>query len=201
MGTINPATVSDGETIDASDLNNPINTIADEINGNLDANNLASDAVSTAKIQDGAVTPAKLLSGTGATWVWQDWTPSYTGLTVVNGTVVAKYAQHGKTVFFTWDYTVGSSDTVGTFSAISLPVTAATNISQPENHIAVGNVYDASPATNYLALGRIESGATTIRPLVMNVATYVKNTGITGSAPITFTTGDKIMLTGFYEAA
>lgn len=60
MGTVNPATVSDGETIDASDLNNPINTLADEINGNLDSDNLADDAVATAKIQDDAVTDAKL---------------------------------------------------------------------------------------------------------------------------------------------
>lgn len=59
MGLISPQQISDGTTIDAADVNTPINTIANEVNGSLDANNLADDAVTTAKIADDAVTDAK----------------------------------------------------------------------------------------------------------------------------------------------
>lgn len=51
MGVISPAQVSDGTTIDASDLNNPINTIANEMNGGLDNNNIKAGAgISGAKL-------------------------------------------------------------------------------------------------------------------------------------------------------
>lgn len=44
MGTISLSLPSDGQTIDASDVNNPFNTIANEINGNLSNANIASNA-------------------------------------------------------------------------------------------------------------------------------------------------------------
>lgn len=63
MGTISVTVPNDGETIDASDVSTPINTIVNAINGNLDSNNLADDAATTAKIANDAVTDAKLVYG------------------------------------------------------------------------------------------------------------------------------------------
>lgn len=60
MALISVPVPSDGETIDASDLANPINLIVSEINGNLDSNNLAANAVTEAKIATGAVTAGKI---------------------------------------------------------------------------------------------------------------------------------------------
>lgn len=60
MATITVSLPSDGDTIDAADYNTPITTIVDEINGGIDADNLASNAVTTAKITDANVTNAKL---------------------------------------------------------------------------------------------------------------------------------------------
>lgn len=53
MGTISVTLPSDGDTIDAADVNNPINTIVGVINGNIDNNNIASGGVATANLATG----------------------------------------------------------------------------------------------------------------------------------------------------
>lgn len=63
MGIISPAQVTDGTGIDASDVNNPINTIANEFNGSISSANLASSSVTTAKITNANVTADKLATG------------------------------------------------------------------------------------------------------------------------------------------
>lgn len=61
MGTITiPNSFSSGTTIKSSEVNANFTTVANAINGNLDANNLASGAVTTAKIADSNVTTAKI---------------------------------------------------------------------------------------------------------------------------------------------
>lgn len=73
MGTISLTLPSDGSTAEVSDYNTPINTIKDEFNGNIDNDNiksnagiagskLADSAVTTAKIADDAITGAKISS-------------------------------------------------------------------------------------------------------------------------------------------
>lgn len=63
MGTVNPTQSSPGDTIEASDVNTPVNQIAAVINGGIETVNLADDAVTTAKIAAGAVTAAKMQYG------------------------------------------------------------------------------------------------------------------------------------------
>jgi len=60
MGLINYSSIEDGTTIDAADVNTPLTTIYDDYNGNIDSNNLADNAVTTAKITDANVTTAKI---------------------------------------------------------------------------------------------------------------------------------------------
>lgn len=60
MGTISVSLPSDGTTADVSDYNTPLTTIVNEINGNLDNSNLATNAaIAGTKIADAAITPAK----------------------------------------------------------------------------------------------------------------------------------------------
>jgi hypothetical protein len=71
VGLISVSQSADGETAEAADINGPVNTIANEINGNLDNANiktaaaiatskLATDAgISTGMVADAAITPAK----------------------------------------------------------------------------------------------------------------------------------------------
>lgn len=75
MGLISPTQITDGTTANASDVNDPINTIANEFNGNIDNANIKTGAaIATAKlasdagivagmIASDAVTDAKLVYG------------------------------------------------------------------------------------------------------------------------------------------
>lgn len=64
MGTISVSLPSDGQTIDAADVNSPINTIVAVINGNLDNDNIASGAnISGTKLAS-ASTPLSVLDAT-----------------------------------------------------------------------------------------------------------------------------------------
>lgn len=68
MGTINRGTkagsgttdFATGTTILASEVNDDLNTVFNAVNGNLDAANLADNAVTTVKITDANVTTAKI---------------------------------------------------------------------------------------------------------------------------------------------
>lgn len=205
MGTINPATVSDGETIDASDLNNPINTIANEINGNLDSDNLASNAVTTAKIQDSAVTPAKLLSGTGSTWTWQSWTPTLSGRFTNGDWDVSncKYTQIGKTVFFFFQATATDATPMGGGAGqarFSIPVTSVDYGLSGVCTIAPAYFDDANA-------GDINGICRWYDTSTLEVASYAVSGSYLGlvtmnsTTPFTWTTDDQIIVFGFYEAA
>lgn len=60
MGSISFTQITDGSTIDATDVNTPLNTIYNDYNGNIDSNNLADNAVTTDKITDANVTMSKI---------------------------------------------------------------------------------------------------------------------------------------------
>lgn len=60
MPTVSPSQSNPGDEITAAAINNPINQLAAVVNGNIDATNIADNAVSTAKIANTSVTPTKM---------------------------------------------------------------------------------------------------------------------------------------------
>ena len=70
MGTISLTLPSDGQTIDASDVNNPLNTLLNEFNGNIDDNNIKSAAnISGTKLLVSSMPANKLDSNGQGGWV------------------------------------------------------------------------------------------------------------------------------------
>jgi hypothetical protein len=97
MSVVSPSQSNAGDTIEASDINNPINQIAAVINGNIDATNIADNAVTTNKIANNSVTGAKLnivsasytavVAATGSTTSISYTDPSGTGGPAVTVTI------------------------------------------------------------------------------------------------------------------
>jgi hypothetical protein len=86
VGTITPdlSGIVDGQVADAVDFTNPLNTITNEINGGLDSDNLADNAVTTAKITSANVTTAKLETELQHGWQDPSDTWSYASATTIN---------------------------------------------------------------------------------------------------------------------
>lgn len=207
MATINVSLPNDGDTVDAADYNTPITTIVNEINGNLDNANidsaaaiagtkLADSAITTAKINDAAVTPAKLASGTGSDWAWQDWTPTYSNITIGTGTVTAKYIQIGKTVHARVTI-VGGTTSFSTSAAISFPVTPLAIYGTVQIPIGQVIAQDNNGATYFGPVASDGSGTTNFR---LNFHADGQS-GMSNAFPYTWASTDRLGITITYEAA
>lgn len=184
MGTISVTLPADGETMDAADVNNPINTIVTAVNGNLDSNNISA----------GGITPANLVSGTGTSWAWTSWTPTWANLTIGNAVQTCKYVQIGKTVFFRVAVTLGTTSSVGTNPTFTLPVTS---VSLDDSHMI--GVHTAVDNGTGVVQGFVAWKSTTTALPATTSTTYFA--GLSATGPFTWTTGDKLLASGSYEVA
>lgn len=149
----------------------------------------------------GNIQPLNLVTGTGSTWVPQSWSPTFTNITVGNGTVVAKYIQTGKMVDIFMRFTLGPTSAVSSGPYFSLPVTASANY----NFTLVERLFNVhiedSGTSSFFGRAGFRSN-TEMLIQVMNVGgTYASNSSITSTVPMTWTTGDSITVVGRYEAA
>lgn len=193
MGTIAITTPSDGTTADAADIATPLNTIVSEFNGNID----------NANIKTGAAIAADKIAGgvAGMFGAFSSWTPTLTNMTLGNGTLACTYIQVGKTVFFKFKFTLGSTSAMGTDPQFSLPVTA---IAADTETIIGRAVYRDAGTERYV--GDVYLNATTTAKFYLNGAdaTWTRTTNATSidsTRPMTWTTSDIISGQGFYEAA
>lgn len=145
-------------------------------------------------LPDNTVTPEDLISGAGTSWPWQSWTPTWANLTVGNGINAFKYVQIGKTVYFRGSFTLGSTSAVGTNPTFTLPVTSVSL--DADSPLGTGTMVDASAG---VVQGVVTWKSTTTASPTYTSTTYY--TGLTATAPYTWTTSDKILVSGFYEAA
>lgn len=147
-----------------------------------------SGAVVTASIAAGAVVPNSLFASTGTGWAFSTWAPSWTNLTVGNGTVVAKWIQHGKSASGYVAFTMGTTSAISGDVQLTLPFTAS--ISYLTDHaVGTARLVDAGvngyPAIVYL------TSTTKLRLSIPNVAaTYPVDAVITSAIPFTWGTGD-----------
>lgn len=218
MANISVSLPSDGETIDAADYNTPINTIVNEINGNLDNSNidaaaaiagtkLADSAITTAKINDASITNAKLATTTGEIGAaWQAATPTWTNLTVGNASVNSmNYTQIGKTVFLRLRLVWGSTTAITGAVSFTLPVAPnTTNLSSQKSPLGDNVVFDDA-STGGKTLGYAtyfsSSGDKCLLRAQTASTTYVTNTELSSTVPFTWTTSDEINVSLRYEAA
>ena len=135
MSTFTNNNVASGDVVRASDHNTQGASIAAVVNGNIEADNLASNAVTTAKIADGAVTNAKLSTTSGELGgAWQTWVPSYSASGSMTYTSVtttkARYMLVGKTFIYELRASGTTGGTASSTITFTLPVTLQSNDSQ-----------------------------------------------------------------------
>lgn len=188
VDTISEFTLNNGTTVGGVKLKS----------GALATNN----SVVTANITDSAVTPAKLVAGTGSGWAWSAWTPTWTNLTVGNGTYsYSKYIQMGKAVFARLALVLGSTSVIGTNPAFTLPVTSVDYAigGSAQMRLGKGSIEDTG-VTNYSA-DIIWATTTTANVAVLNSAgTYLTTVQVTVAVPAALGAGDSIGFEIFYEA-
>jgi hypothetical protein len=180
MATMTPKTIVDakGDLIAASAADTPARLA-------VGANDLVLTADST---------QATGLAYRGA---WTNWTPTYTNMTIGNGTVIARYQKIGKIVNLFFRFVLGSTSTIGTSPNISLPISSSqSEIIYPCRYLDAG-------VTSYFGIASMGGGTSVMQFQEMRVnSTYGDIIGnITATVPFTWTTNDTITLQASYEVA
>lgn len=200
---INTATISNPTiTVDSISEFTAANGVSiDSLNikdGKLNTNN----SVVTTNITDDAVTPAKLVAGSGTAWTWTSWTPTWTNLTVGNGTVNAKYVQTGKTVQGSIRFNLGSTSAVSGSVTFTLPVTSVA-LTSASGRQPIGQVWIIDPSAQAVFGGgtALDTTTTAIAYVMGAAGTYINRTVLSSTVPMTWTEGDELQINFFYEAA
>ncbi len=134
---------------------------------------------------------------------FQDWTATLVNLTQGDGTIVSRYqwdGTPGSLVTVHFEFHLGSTSSVGTAPTISTPVTAASSYTGIANWIG-GGQYNDSGADGFFGPIRLQS-ATTFAPVVATVSgSQIVHADMTATVPFTWTNGDRLNFSVFYEAA
>jgi hypothetical protein len=162
---------------------------------------------------NGTVLTADSVETTGLKWAtpatpsytWTTWTPSYTNLTLGNGTEVAEYLVIGDLVHVRYLLTWGSTTSITGNVSISLPVTASTSIDDPDiGGGLMGNamLFDTSAVKPILGTPfQISSTQFRITPNI-ETGSYVNGGGVMqATTPFTWATTDNVQATFWYRKA
>ena len=119
--TVNTGLFADGDTVQITNLGTGVCTITA---GTATINTSAS--LTLAQYESGTldfVSASSAIFIKGATTgSYTTWTPTVTNFVKGNGTEVARYSQIGKTVFFEYSFTFGTTSSISGLPLISLPV-------------------------------------------------------------------------------
>jgi len=125
---------------------------------------------------------------------WTAYTPTWTNVTVGNGTVLARYGEIGKWVQASITLTLGSTSSVGSGGVyLSLPVTLATGATVTNSVLGSCGFQDSS-AGAWRAGAAFRNGSNA--RLIM-----ADGTNLSATAPWTWATGDLISVLLAFERA
>ncbi len=156
-------------------------------------------ALIAANIPEGSISNAMLSTASGELGgAWQAYTPTFTNITVGNGSLTARYTKIGKTVRMYVFFTLGSTSSItGSFPTVSLPIAVATGSGGMAQMI-----YTDTGVARCYGQQNIPTGATSFALTAMYAAsTYLTEGGVTPTAPINWGSGDSMVIYGEYEAA
>jgi len=129
---------------------------------------------------------------------WQSYSPTWTNLTIGNGTNIFKYTQIGQTIHVEMGFIRGSSGSESGELKFSLPQTAS--ISNSAWTSGTTTLFDTSTGkiyTGYVTLTSSTQGA--FRLYQNNTGTEITGNTVNATVPFTWATGDVITATFTYE--
>jgi len=133
---------------------------------------------------------------TGLKWddSWTDYTPTLTGITKGNGTLIAKYKRVGKLCTVLVKFTLGSTSSMGSDNYVTLPFNSTQDVIAPMSIMDYGT-------SQYMGFVYPQY-ADTVRLLLTNTNTsYGNGALVTATVPMTWTTNDNFAFVITYEVA
>lgn len=127
---------------------------------------------------------------------WTTWTPTWSNVTLGNGTSTGRYQKHNKGVLYTAVLTLGTTSSITGGVGLNYPVTAV-SASAVTGDVALR---DASAGFFYRGMAFLTSGTAQTLLCDNSTAGGVLQ-GVTSTVPFTWATTDQIFVTGLFEAA
>lgn len=183
-----------GAALDLSNLAGPTAINTGLIPG---TDNTLAVGSSTKKWTDIFLPDGSLIGG------WISYTPTFTNVTVGNGTLTAAYKKVGKLVFVRIVLMFGSTSSISGDIQFTLPVNKSTYGGASGAPLGPGKCSDVSLAATYPAqVISIVADPTSARLRVFDTSTaYAFLAQCSSTIPFTWTTSDEIAVELFYEAA
>lgn len=135
---------------------------------------------------------------------WTTWSPSYSNITVGDGSVTARYMRIGDLVAAFWQFTMGGTSAYGGAGSesVSVPVTPASHY---DNAISVVGhaVFSEGGSTVKMGYVRLNDSLTDfdlVQSQLANTDQIIQG-AVTATDPFTFGSTDVIEFTAVYEAA
>lgn len=134
---------------------------------------------------------------------WIDWTPTWTGLTVGNGSAVARYIRYGKTFQFRVSFVAGSTSAFTASFSFSLPATPRSDYATGVDVLGSALLSRSTAASRTVATGYLGGGSTVGLVVDGHDATngYTTSRIVGSTVPWTWSAGDTFGVSGSYEAA
>lgn len=131
--------------------------------------------------------------------LWTTYTPTLSGLTLGNGSILGQYCQIADTTFFRVKVTFGSTTSFTSAVDISLPTTTS-GYSTFDYMNIITQAYDSSATVFSPSSANINISSTTFRTLATVVsATYPTVQDLSATVPIPWATGDTLTAQGSYR--
>jgi len=127
-----------------------------------------------------------------------NYAPTGTNITLGNGSVSAsEFSVAGEMVYFMINFTLGSTSAMGTTPKFTLPINNGGSWGEYTPNVTI---HDSG--TNWYAGWAYLVDADEVTAYVMQASgSYTNRTDITSTVPMTWTTGDRLLISGFYKMA
>jgi hypothetical protein len=146
----------------------------------------------------------KLAIGNTVIGTYTAYTPTFTNLTVGNGTLTSSYARVNNFVHYFGKIVFGSTTAITGGVSVSLPINLDADMAgTTAQQFGPVSYRDVSGIVTFIGNGRVSTGSATtaILEVLAAGATYAQNAPISSTIPMTWATSDNLAWNFYYKAA